>query len=130
MAKMTVNTRTFPCNNQYGAEYDTSMNFIYDTIKPSYTDLVLSGGNIEYPVTENSIISNSFNSVQVKYTDITSGIHFPNITSIALYDPDNNLITGNHSYIGQGDDRVCRWAFKILMQSFLMAQKMAFIPLS
>ncbi|MFA5465787.1 MAG: FlgD immunoglobulin-like domain containing protein, partial [Candidatus Cloacimonadales bacterium] len=81
--------------------------------KPSYTDLVLSGGNIEYPVTENSIISNSFNSVQVKYTDITSGIHFaPNITSIALYDPDNNLITGNHSYIGQGDDRVCRWAFQ------------------
>lgn len=103
----------FHATNQYGAEYDTSMNFIYDTIKPSYTDLVLSGGNIEYPVTENSIISNSFNSVQVKYTDITSGIHFaPNITSIALYDPDNNLITGNHSYIGQGDDRVCRWAFQ------------------
>ncbi|HOD54455.1 MAG TPA: hypothetical protein PKJ08_08010, partial [Candidatus Cloacimonadota bacterium] len=102
----------FHATNQYGAEFDTTMTFIYDTIMPSYTQLALYNGSTQSAVAENSIVSQPFNSVQVKLTDMTSGVHYsPNISYVSLYDLNNNLIPGTLSYVDNGSDVITRWTF-------------------
>nr|HPK41364.1 hypothetical protein [Candidatus Cloacimonadota bacterium] len=103
----------FKAMNQYGAEFDTTMTFIYDMVIPSFTELALVKDNTPITVAQNSIIKQAFTSVQVKYQDVTSGIHYsPNITSIALYDPENRLIPGTLSYIGEGTNKTCSWSLQ------------------
>jgi len=102
----------FHATNYYGAEFDTVMTFIYDTINPSYSELALFNGSTQTAVGDNSIISHTFNSVQVKFTDMTSGVHYsPNISYVSLYDLNNNLIPGTLSYIDSGTEKITRWTF-------------------
>lgn len=101
----------FHATNAYNAEYDDSLAFIYDTTKPSYSQLnAVLGNNSLTSLSENSIITQNVNAVQVKFSDLTAGIHYsPNISFISILDRNANLMPGNLVYTGEGEDTITKW---------------------
>ena len=101
---------TFRAKNISGAVYEEVKTFIFDTTNPYFTDLNLVSNNNLIPLTNNQLIRNQVQAVQVKFVDLTAGIHYaPNISFISLLDRNDNLIPGTLTYIPEGQDFIVKW---------------------
>lgn len=69
--------------------------FIYDTILPTYSNLAILRDGITSSLSANSIVTQNFSQVQVRYSDLTSGLNYTdNMSYISVYDRNNNIIPG------------------------------------
>ncbi len=100
----------FHATNIYGAEYDTTMPIIFDVTNPSFNSLKVSDSSQFTSISENSIVTNSLNSIQAILTDQTSGIHYtPNLSYVSLLDRNQNLIPGFSEYINISGVDITQW---------------------
>lgn len=69
--------------------------FIYDTVLPTYSNLSILRDGIPTSLSANSIVTQNFSQVKVRYSDLTSGLNFvDNMSYLSVYDKNNNIIPG------------------------------------
>ncbi len=94
-------TVSIRAENELGAVYHEYQYMMYDTVVPEPIEVLYRDLNGIYrEVTGDSTESSTgITQIQVKYSDLTSGMYYtPNLTKVALFDPNDEIVSGFHSY--------------------------------
>ncbi len=94
-------TISIRAENELGAVYHEYQYMMYDTVAPEPIEVLYRDINgIYHEVSGDSTeSSNGVAAIQVKYSDLTSGMYYtPNLTKVTLFDPSGEIVAGSHSY--------------------------------
>ncbi len=106
--------------NELGAVNHLYEYMMYDTVVPEPVEVLYRDINGVYHevVGDTTESSTGIAALQVKYSDLTSGLYYtPNLTKITLFDSSDEIVAGSHSYGPYVDsDSLVIWTLRDAIQ--------------